>query len=123
MRSFWMLALLPLLLSPSRATEQCGTQPVELYLLGGFQRDRVKVVVDGKLLFNDVITTNESSGYANHLSLKRVASRQKVSLLVNGLLLNTTWLDPTQGCMHGYGFSKRGYFIDTQVFFKAPMFN
>ena len=123
MISFWMLAFLPLLMSPLCATAQCGTKPVELYLLGGFRGDRVKVVVDGKLLFNEVITTNESDGVAEVVSLKRVASRQKVSLLVNGLLLNTTWLDPTQGCVYGYGFSKSGYFIDTQVFFKAPMFD
>ena len=123
MRTLATLVFLLLLLRPPLARAQCGTKPLVLYLRGGFKGDRVKVVVDGKLLFNEIITTDESNGLAGNLSLKRVARRQKVALLVNGVLLNTTWLGPAQGCVYGYGFAKSGYFIDTAVFFKEPVFD
>ena len=112
-----------LLLRPPLSRAQCGTKPLVLYLLGGFKGNRVKVVVDGKLLFNEVSTTNESDGLAGAVPLTRVDHRQKVLLLVDGVLLNTTWLDPAQGCVYGYGFAKSGYCIDTSVFVKAPMFD
>jgi hypothetical protein len=123
MRTLAPLVFLLLLLQPPLARAQCSTKPLVLYLMGGFKGDRVKMLVDGKLLFNEVVTTDESYGLAGNLSLKRVAHKQKVSLLVNGVLLNTTWLDPAQGCIYGYGFAKSGYFIDTSKFFKEPIFD
>jgi hypothetical protein len=123
MRTLAIPVFLLLLLQPPRAGGQCGAKSLVLYLMGGFKGDRVKVVVDGKLLFTEVITTDESDGLAGNLSLKRVTRRQKMSLLVNGVLLNTTWLDPAQGCVYGYGFTKSGYFIGTTVFFKEPVFD
>lgn len=123
MRTLATFVFLLLLLRLPLARAQCGNRPLVLYLMGGFKGERVKVVVDGKLLFNQVITTDESDGLAGDLSFKRVAHRQKVALLVNDILLNTTWLDPAQGCVYGYGFTKSGYFIDTAVFFKEPVFD
>ena len=117
-----MLAFLLWLLAAPVARAQYGNTPVEIMLLGGFKGDRVKVLVDGKLLFNQIITTDESTGLADAFSLKRVAAKQKLSLLVNGVLLYSNWLDPAYPAF-GFGFSKNGYFIDTQVFFKAPMFD
>jgi hypothetical protein len=123
MRILATLVCLSLLLPPPLSKAQCDAKPLVLYLLGGFKGNRVTVVVDGKLLYNEVSTTSESYGLAGSVQLEKVDHRQKVLLLVDGVVLHTTWLDPAQGCVYGYGFAKNGYCIDTSVFIKTPMFD
>jgi len=103
------------------AAGQCGTEPTTIIFFNGFNKDRVKLVADGKTVFDEVITTDDVLSAAGMFNLNRARGPQKLSLVVNGVLLHTTWLDHKHACVVAFGYSKAGYFISTESFDKAPL--
>ena len=93
--------------------------------MSGFNKDRVEVIVDGKPLFNDIITTDPSDGVAASIHLKRAMCKQHLALKIGGVLLHTMWLDNKEEVvMKALGYSKIGVFISTQYFYnKLPVFD
>ena len=100
---------------------QCTKEPLTIFLSGDFNKERVELIVNGKVVFNQVTNVNESVG-VEIFDLNRTDCKQKISLKVNGLLLHTMWLDHKKAFMKGIQYSKSGITVGTTFFIdKLPL--
>ena len=109
------------LLHVTNSFAQCVKEPLAVYLSRDFDTKRVELIVDNKIVFNQVIKINDSIG-VEAFEITRTACEQKISLKVNGVLLHTMWLDHKRAFMKGIQYSKSGITVGTTFFIdKLPL--
>ena len=91
-----------------------------IVLLGGFDNDRVKLLVDDKKIFDKIITSDLSTDLAGSCSFKKGSQKQKVVTIINGHQMRTIYLNHLKIHNQVLGIWKYDNFIYT-TFYNAPL--
>ena len=115
-----IVALIISTLSPNITNAQCDKYSFSIVLLGGFDKDRVELLVDNKKVFDKIITSDRSTDLADACSFKKLSCRQRIVTIINGHQMRAIYLEHKKTHKKLLGIHKQGNSISA-TFYDIPL--
>ena len=115
-----IIALIISTLCLNIANAQCDKNSFSIVLLGGFNKDRVELLVDNKKVFDKIITSDMSTGSADACAFKKLSCHQKIITIINGQKMSVVYLDHSKIHKKLLGIHKQGHSVSTS-FYDIPL--